>query len=131
MVVTGDRSTSASIAPDSPLSVRMAGWMPRASSRSSTRASFASLLADSRSESSSGSVAGHPEGQAERDESLLGAVVQVTFQPASGGVGCFNDPRAGAADLVELIFDLGSQPGMFQRLRCSGGSDPDQVGFMA
>src|SRR6185312_2057558 len=42
-VVTGERSTSAWIAPSRPVWVSTAGWMPRASSRSSAMAALASL----------------------------------------------------------------------------------------
>jgi len=45
VVATGERSTSAWTAPASPVSVRTAGWMPRASSRSSVSASLASFPA--------------------------------------------------------------------------------------
>ena len=83
---SGERSASDSSAGPSPRSVRTAGWMPRASSRSSSSASASSSLAPVRI------VVGRvrvepelrlrePQRERERDEPLLGAVVEVALEP--------------------------------------------------
>ena len=96
------RAASASTAAAKPRSVRTAGWIPRASSRSSSRPSASSSLAwASRSAAAAGSAVscdcGDAKPEGERDEALLRAVVQVPFEPLPLGVACLDD---GARDVV-------------------------------
>ena len=96
----------------SPRSVRIAGWMPRASSRSSLSAT-ASLEASS-STSGSASLAAHArleQAQVEReaDELLLGAVVEVALEPAARGVGGLDDAHARDAQLLHARAQVGLQ----------------------
>ena len=60
---------------------------------------------------------GEPQLQCERDEPLLGAVVQVALQPAALGVAGLDDARAGGGELVVRV-------GVRERLR-------DEVGEVA
>ena len=91
--------------------MRIAGWIPRARSRSSLRASPASSPALRISSAASGSPffsarLGHPQGQRERDEPLLGAVVKVALdapRPASAVVMI----RERAPELRDLSGQLG------------------------
>jgi hypothetical protein len=68
--------------------VRIAGWIPRASSRSSAsdRASSCSAGVEPRREldvaARFGASAGHPQVQGQRHQPLLRAVVQVAFEPS-------------------------------------------------
>ena len=106
--------------------------MPRASSRSSTRASRASLRGRldqglKPRVGSGGPVAGHPQRQAQRDQPLLGAVVQVALEPAPLGVAGLDDPRPGGPDLLQLRLHLGLQPGMLQRHAGRGRRELDQL----
>ena len=88
------------IAGPRPASVRIAGWIPRASSRSSWMASFSSAAASSAAAIASSFRAGglearsqQPERERQRDEPLLGAVVEVALEPAPFLVGRLDDPR--------------------------------------
>ena len=88
----------------SPRFVRMAGWMPRARSRSSFSARLASSPARRTSSAAAGSpvhgaLLGHAQVQRERHEPLLCAVVQVALDPAPLGVGRGDDARARVLEL--------------------------------
>ena len=52
------------------------------------------------------------KGQSQGDEPLLGAVVEVAFDPLSLGVPGGDDPRPRRLDLVELGLDLGLESGV-------------------
>jgi hypothetical protein len=97
-----------------------------------------------------GPGAGQSEVVGEGQQSLLGAIVQVAFQPAPLGVASLDDADAGGSQVVELSQDLGLEPFVFQRepdrgadlalqvgQRCSVGDDrdpaavPDQRGARA
>src|SRR3954453_17717466 len=102
----GERSASTSTAGSSPRSDRIAGWMPRASSRSSASASPSRVAAAS----ASGPASWAPRGarrvvvaggggqkaqvERQRDELLLRAVVQVALELAAGVVGGLDDAQA-------------------------------------
>ena len=51
-----------------------------------------------------------PQGHAERDEPLLGAVVQVALQPAALGVARLQQPRPARLDLAQRLAELAAQP---------------------
>ena len=74
-----------------------------------------------------GPAARHPERQAQGHQPLLRAVVQIALQAAPRGVAGLDDPRPGGADLLELSFDLGLEPGMLERQAGRGRRDPDQL----
>jgi hypothetical protein len=57
----------------------------------------------------------HPEVERERDQPLLGAVVQVALEPAPLALGGLEDARARAAQLVELGVQLRVQARPLQR----------------
>ena len=94
-VGTAERPASESSAAGRPWS-RTAGWMPRASSRSSASDSR-ELVARGHDERLGGGGVGvdlgphEPELDAERDEALLRAVVQVTLEPPALGVARCDD----------------------------------------
>ena len=103
--------------------MRTAGWMPRASSRSSAgglRQLVARLRRAAR-RPPSGSVvqrrARQPQVQRERDEPLLGAVVEVALEPAPLVVAGLDDARARGAQLLEPGAQLGLQPLVLERER--------------
>ena len=101
---TGERAASAATAAASPRSVSTAGWMPRASSRSSAEASCSSRPSFSRNAPDLGRVLGQPPArdldvEHERDEPLLGAVVEVALDLAPGVVGGLDDAGARGAQL--------------------------------
>ena len=58
---------------------------------------------------------GELEGQRQRDESLLGAVVQIALDSAPLGVPGGHDPGPGCADVLELGADLGLEPLVVER----------------
>ena len=127
---TVPRSASAPIAGASPRSVRIAGWMPRASSRSS-----ASAVA-SRSDSSSISGAAvrvlharleHPQLERERHELLLRAVVQVALDPPARGVAGLHDPQPRHAQLLHARLQVGLQALVVDRQRGRRGRRLDQL----
>ena len=68
--------------------------MPRISSRNSTSACFASPCASSTSRAGGAGPrsAGEAERHRQRDQPLLGAVVQVALDPAALGVGGVDQP---------------------------------------
>ncbi len=88
--------------------MRIAGWMPRASSRSSSSARASSACA---SPEQPQYVVGaaleralhEAQLQGERDEALLGAVVEVALQPPALGVARFDDARARGRELVVRV----------------------------
>ena len=85
--------------------MRIAGWIPRASSRSSSRPSASSSLAcassSRRRRGSPGSLRlGEPKAERERDEALLGAVVEVPLEPPPLGVAGLDDARARRGQLL-------------------------------
>ena len=79
--------------------MRIAGWSPRASSRSSSSASLRSS-ADAVEHRSGGrrvvaqGFLGHAQVQGEGDEALLGAVVEVALESPPLGVGGVDDARS-------------------------------------
>jgi len=72
--------------------------------------------------------AGEPEVVGEGQQPLLGAVVQVAFQPAAFAVAGLDDADAGGSQLVELRERLGLQPLVLQRKPDSGADLALQVG---
>ena len=86
--------------PGSPSSVRIAGWTPRASSRSSETATCSSSTAagehalDIRVDVAAEAALGRAQLERERDEPLLGAVVDVPLDPAALLVAGGDDARA-------------------------------------
>ena len=72
--------------------------------------------------------AGEPEVVGEGQQALLGAVVQVAFQPAAFAVAGLDDADAGGAQLVELGERLGLQPFVLQRQPDGGAELTLQVG---
>jgi hypothetical protein len=58
--------------------------------------------------------AGEPEVVGEGQQALLGAVVQVAFQPAAFAVAGLDDADAGGSQVFELRQDLGLQPFVLQ-----------------
>ena len=90
----------------------MAGWIPRASSRSSARArssSSARLVEEPGQHrvGPRGPVARLAQLEGERDETLLGTVVEIALDAPPLGVGRLDQPRPGRPDVVELGADLG------------------------
>ena len=104
-----------------PSSVRIAGWTPRASSRSSSTATWSSSTASasSRVELGVGAAAEPalraPELERERDEALLRAVVDVALDPAALVVGGRDDARARLLHLLELGAELGVEARVLER----------------
>ena len=132
---TGARRVSAASAAGSPSSVRMAGWMPRASARSSASASTASVSASTSSWSraappSASSSAGELEREPDPEQVLLGAVVEVALEPASLVVAGFDDAGAGGADLGELGAQLGLEARVLERERRGGADRLDELGVV-
>ena len=64
-------------------------------------------------------------GQRQRDQPLLGAVVQVALEPAALVVGRLHDPRARGAQLLDLRPQLGVEPLVLERER---GRCADRLG---
>ena len=85
--------------------MRIAGWIPRASSRSSSRPSASSSLAcASSSAAASGSAGqlrlGEAKAESERDEALLCTIVKVPLEPLPLGVAGLDDARARRGQLL-------------------------------
>ena len=94
--------------------------MPRASSRSSSRAARSSPSASVSSSpaplaSAPSLRAGELEREPEREQALLGAVVEVAFEPAPLLVAGADDPLAGGAQLGELGAQLGLEAFVLER----------------
>ena len=128
----GTRSTSTWMAGASPWSESTAGWMPRASSRSSASAA-ASLSASSSTVAGQLGVLLEPGAQQaqverERDELLLGAVVQVALDLAAGVVGRLDDPAPRVAQLLEPGPQVGLQALVVDRQRGSRGRGVHELG---
>ena len=66
----------------------------------------------------------------ERDEPLLGAVVQVPLEPAALGVGGLDEARARALQLGELHLQLPLQPVSLQRQTRSRECCLEQLAFL-
>jgi hypothetical protein len=75
-----------------------------------------------------GMGAGEPEVVGEGQQALLGAVVQVAFQPAAFAVAGLHDADPGGAQLVELGQRLGLQSFVLQRQPDGGAEFAFQVG---
>ena len=71
---------------------------------------------------------GELEGQCQRDEALLGAVVEIAFDPAPLGVTGGHDPGAGCADVLELGADLGLERSLSSAKRAAADTDPSSSG---
>ena len=65
--------------------------------------------------------------EAERDESLLGAVMEVSLDPPALEIPGLDDPCARGADLLELRFDLGRQSIVLDRQPHGAGDRGDQA----
>ena len=109
---TGERVASASTAAPRPRSVSTAGWIPRASSRRSSRAAASSSRAATRTSSAPAGSELHlrlrePQRERQRDEPLLGAVVEVPLEPAPRFVAGLDDPGSRRSDLLLLLPALG------------------------
>src|SRR4051812_34873884 len=121
MTVTGtvQRPATSRSAGPSPRSVRTAGWMPRARSRSSPIARCASCarLADEveRVVAALEPLGRDPQVQRTRDEPLLRAVVQIALQAAALRVGGSDDPRLRRAQVHDTGVELGLAAGGQQR----------------
>ena len=117
---TGARRASAASAAARPSSVRIAGWMPRASARSSSSAPPTSASA-SVEQLVDGAVpvgesaAGELECEPDPEQALLGAVVEVALEPPPLGVAGLDDPRARGAHLGELGAQLRLQARVLER----------------
>ena len=103
----GRREASASSAAARPRSVRMAGWIPRASARSSSSAAASSSRAELEHGLGRRRVAadlrlGEAERERERHQPLLGAVVEVPLEAASRFVAGLDDAGARRAELLLL-----------------------------
>ena len=103
------------------------GWMPRASSRSSASASVSSScapveqLARRRPGRVRSLLWASAHGQRERDEPLLGAVVQVALEPAALGRAGLDDSRARGAQLLDPGAQLRLQALVLDREAGRGG----------
>ena len=105
-IMTGKGARLATVfsAAPSPRSVRIAGWRPRASSRSSASATFSSsptrMSIVSQRPGHRAGILRHPQMQREGHELLLGSVVEVAFESPSLREGCVSDPRTRGGQLV-------------------------------
>jgi hypothetical protein len=72
-------------------------------------------------------VSGDPQLETQRDESLLGAVVEVALDPPALKIPGLDDARARGTDLLELRLDLGGQPVVLNRKPHSAGNRGDQT----
>ena len=101
--------------------MRIAGWTPRASSRSSETATCSSATAPVRTRShvrvdpAAEPALGRAQIERERDEPLLGAVVDVPLDPAPLLVARGDDAPARLLHLHELRAHLGVQTRVLQR----------------
>ena len=106
--------------------------MPRASSRSSSSAARSLPSMPSISSSASGfspiAVAQQLQFQRQRDELLLGAVVQVALDFLARGVRGFDDPHPRGAQLLDARAQVGLQPLVVERQRGRGGGRLDELG---
>ena len=73
---------------------------------------------------------GQPELQRERDQALLGAVVQVALQAPALEHRDLDDPRARGLQLVEAGAQLGLQALVLQRQRGGGGDRAHEPGLV-
>ncbi len=110
--------------------------MPRASSRSSSSARVELLLGAA--EQLLGRVGvlaqlalGQAHGQRERDEPLLGAVVQVALEPAALGGPGLDDPGARGAQLLDPGAQLGLQALVLDREARGGRDRADELRVVA
>ena len=71
-----------------------------------------------------------PQLDTERDESLLGAVMEVSFDAPALQVPRFDDPCPRRADLRELCLDLGRQPVVLDGKPHGAGDRGDQAGLL-
>ena len=71
--------------------------------------------------------ADHPQLQRQRDEPLLGPVVQVALEPAALGVAGGDDPLARRLHLGQPSLGLGQQPLVLQRHRRRGTDRLDHL----
>ena len=132
----GRRRASAASAAARPRSVRMAGWMPRASSRSSASAaaSFGVGLERGARRAARASVGELRSRELEREpdpeQALLGAVVEVALEPAAFGVAGLDDARARGAHLGELGAQLGLEARVLERERGGGADRVDEPGVV-
>ena len=107
--------------------------MPRASSRSSASEAASSPFAEGDQLLGGGRVAAPQaalselELQRERDEALLGAVVEVALEPASLGVARRHQPLARGAQLREPGLGLRVQVRVLERDRGCGADRLDQL----
>ena len=90
--------------------------MPCASSRSSSSASCSCAAASRRSDASPRRRAGdlvacQPQADGERDETLLGPVVEVPLEPPALAVCCLREARARGAELLRDALPLGDDGG--------------------
>ena len=69
-----------------------------------------------------------PEVERERDELLLGAVVQVALDLAAGVVGGLDDPAARVAELLQPRAQVGLQPLVVDRQRRGRSGGVDELG---
>ena len=131
----GPRAASDSSATASPWPLTTAGWRPRATSRSSSsdaaiscrawasRASRVRVVAELRLEQA--------ELERQRDEPLLGAVVQVALEPLALLLAGLDDARARAPQLLEPGAQLGLQPGVLERDPGGRAHGVEQLGLVA
>jgi hypothetical protein len=130
VVGTGERSASAWIAPARPVSGQDRGMDPAGQfpQLGQCLAGFLAGRLDQRLQLRvcRGAVAGHRQGQAQRHQPLLRAVMQVTLQPAPLGIPGLDDPGPGGTDLFELGLHLGLQAGMLQPDREADPHDRDR-----
>ena len=128
---TGARARAPRAPAPSPRSVSTAGWMPRASSRSSAVACSSSSEASSSSDAASAVTPElrprEPEVEGERDQTLLGAVVEVALDAPSLGVARLDDAGARRAKLLDAGAELGVEPLVLHPERGGRRDRPDEI----
>ena len=115
--------------------MRTAGWIPAARSRSSSTAARALSKAwSTRPRARPGvalpALAGELQLEHQRDEPLLGAVVEVAAEAPPLGVAGLDDPRARGAQRLEPGAQLGLEAGVLERERGGAGRRAQQFGLL-
>ena len=130
------RRASAASAGSRPSSLRTAGCTPRASVRSSSTAVWSSVvdLGQKRVERLRIAAllrAGQPDREAQSEQRLLGAVVEVALDAATFGVGRAHQPCARLADVVQAGAQIGLEPRVLEREPGRGGDGFEQFRVLA
>ena len=116
---TAEPAASDSSATPSPWPVSTAGCRPRATARSSSSETAISLRAASICDCAFGIVGElvgvHPELERERDQPLLGAVVEVALEPLALLLAGLDHALARALELLQLRLELDLQAPVLER----------------